>query len=239
MKEYQGENAKYFFWSLSNLYMINPALHRVIPNTSNNSLLDVGCGHGDFYPLATKKGYKYLGIDKFNDMLNEGRIKYPNAKFLKGDVKNLSDLKLNKKFDVILCNMLFATFARPSEITKVLTETRKLLTPNGKVVISAAHPAFDGYMQSNLFQRKDIKTQFEGYYKEGAKYEVRPKHSKMHFTDYHHTLETYIDSAQQAGLNLIKLDDCRPLPKLKKVDPKYYAMRSKFPCFMVLTFSKK
>jgi len=239
MKEYEGANAKNFYWGLSNLYLINPALDRAIPKVKKGNLLDVGCGHGHYYPIAMKKSYTYVGVDNSRDMLEEGRRKHNEAKLFQGDARRLDLLNLTAKFDIILCNMLFTSFSRTSDVRKVFQGCAKLITNKGRMVVSAAHPVFDGYMQNGILNRKEIKADFRGYFEEGAKYQVRPESTKYYFTDYHHTLEMYINAATRAGLILDDLDDCRPAPRLKKLNLSYFENKMRIPTYLVLTFIKR
>lgn len=58
------------------------------------SVLDVGCGTGDFAFFLQKYGVKkYVGIDIFENAVKKARLKYPFADFLVGD---FLELKLEK-----------------------------------------------------------------------------------------------------------------------------------------------
>ena len=63
-----------------------------------DSVLDVGCGVGHFYPWV--KGMDYLGIDLSEDMLRKAREFNPNGKFEYGDVYDLSKFRV---FDSVVC----------------------------------------------------------------------------------------------------------------------------------------
>ena len=58
----------------------------------NKTVLDIGCGFGDLnITLEQKfKSYRYLGCDLCEDLVAEGRKRYPNAHFLVGDFLELS-----------------------------------------------------------------------------------------------------------------------------------------------------
>tara|TARA_B110001452_G_scaffold112645_1_gene93498 strand:+ start:281 stop:949 length:669 start_codon:yes stop_codon:yes gene_type:complete len=67
----------------------------------NASILDVGCGFGDFIKylnLNKIKNFKYVGVDIIEDFINEAKKLYPNddIKFYKS---NFIDLELSEKFD--------------------------------------------------------------------------------------------------------------------------------------------
>jgi SAM-dependent methyltransferase len=59
-------------------------------NLNNSSILDVGCGFGDFNKYLQSVGvvdYNYLGIDLMNDFVNVAKEQYPqnNIDFIAGD----------------------------------------------------------------------------------------------------------------------------------------------------------
>ena len=67
----------------------------------NASILDVGCGFGDFIKylnLNKIKNFKYVGVDIIEDFINEAKKLYLNddIKFYKS---NFIDLELSEKFD--------------------------------------------------------------------------------------------------------------------------------------------
>jgi SAM-dependent methyltransferase len=53
-------------------------------NLDNSSILDFGCGFGDFYGYLKKNNLNidYLGVDINENLINLGMQKYPQAKFL-------------------------------------------------------------------------------------------------------------------------------------------------------------
>ena len=67
-------------------------------NVSGNSLLELGCGTGKHALNLTKMGYKILGIDQSQEMIDAAQ-KNENFKCINGDIRNLN---LNKKFDSII-----------------------------------------------------------------------------------------------------------------------------------------
>jgi SAM-dependent methyltransferase len=53
------------------------------------SVLDVGCGRADMYPLATQKGLVYKGIDYNPNIINVAQQKYPGVSVETLDVLNI------------------------------------------------------------------------------------------------------------------------------------------------------
>lgn len=60
--------------------------------TTIKSVLDVGCGLGDFAPFLRARGFtgQYLGVDVLPEMLESARKRHPAEAFRDGDIRALS-----------------------------------------------------------------------------------------------------------------------------------------------------
>jgi SAM-dependent methyltransferase len=65
------------------------------------SILDFGCGFGDFYGYAREQGVRldYTGLDINEDLLEVARRRYPGARFV---CRDLFEQPLAQTFDVVL-----------------------------------------------------------------------------------------------------------------------------------------
>lgn len=63
----------------------------------NSTVIDVGCGQGDFYNYIKKLNVKYLGVDFSEQMIKIAQQKHKDANFLKDDFFNCD---LNSDFVV-------------------------------------------------------------------------------------------------------------------------------------------
>lgn len=77
-------------------------------NFNNKSVLDVGCGAGDFYSYLIKKGFhnfRYKGIDITHGMISIAeKNNYKNAEF---EVKDIINIALQEKYDFIVSSGIF------------------------------------------------------------------------------------------------------------------------------------
>jgi len=64
------------------------------------SVLDLGCGTGLYTIALKKKGFNAEGLDLSKEMLQIARKKSKNLKLYN---QNMSNFKINKKYDAIIC----------------------------------------------------------------------------------------------------------------------------------------
>lgn len=92
------------------------------------SILEIGCGTGNYTKILLERGYKVTAIDISGEMLEIAKEKC-STKFLEGDIRTI---KIDNKFDC--CLAMFAVMGyitKNREIIKALTNIRKHLKTNG------------------------------------------------------------------------------------------------------------
>lgn len=213
MKEYFGDSAKVYQQTDGKRYLLFPAIERCLPAAKNKdeTLLDLACGNGDLFPLVTEKGYSYHGLDISPEMIERANVEYPTGKYTLSSATDFSK-KLENKFDVVLISMLFPSFNRLEDITKVLQESKNVLKENGKIIMGVAHPLFDCYMRKGLLGLDYVETKFDGYFTSGQEMFIHKKFSggELTFHDYHWTFTDYFKAIRESGLNLTGIDECPP-----------------------------
>ena len=73
----------------------------------DKSILDVGCGFGDFYTFLKEQNVrlkKYTGIDITPEMVATARLRLPEVTF---QVRDILDNELNEKFDYVVASGIF------------------------------------------------------------------------------------------------------------------------------------
>lgn len=86
---------------------------------SSLSVLDLGCGFGDFYRYLIQAQYKidYTGVDIMKEFIQEAQKRYPQAQWKLKDA--LAYLDSDKKYDYIFGSGLFA-FSNRKKFEKII-----------------------------------------------------------------------------------------------------------------------
>ena len=97
-----GYHPHALYWSGRDIQEIRFTVLADIGIADGDSVLDVGCGFGDFKAWGEKQtlSLAYTGIDLSPDLLKKAQEHHPDAEFLAGD---LFDMKLeNNSFDWVI-----------------------------------------------------------------------------------------------------------------------------------------
>lgn len=76
---------------------------RLLPESKDETIVDIGCGTGRFAKLLYDKGYrKYLGIDFSKGMLEEAKRYNPSFTFIEGNVYDEAIVRMLQKYHVFV-----------------------------------------------------------------------------------------------------------------------------------------
>jgi len=237
MKEYFGATAQKYQQTKGKQYLLFPTLQKYLGTAKldNASMLDVGCGNGDFYQIAEEQHFHYFGLDISEEMISRAKQEYPKGEFQVSPATHFASL-YTQKFDVVVVSMLFPSLRDKESIIATLKESKRVLTKDGEILIGLPYPCFDGYMQFGILGRKDVAANFQGYFQSEAEFKITHQLSEGAFTfeDCHWTLGDYIECIKNAGLVIDFIDECKPAETIKVIDKAFYEERMKFPTYLVL-----
>ncbi|MCR8667232.1 class I SAM-dependent methyltransferase [Aestuariibaculum sp. M13] len=118
-------------------YALNKKLQLINSFSSESkTILDIGCGTGDFLQTAQKNGWTVFGIEPNKEARGVANQKTHDSVF---DVDQLSKFE-NYSFDVIT---LWHVLEHLSDLEDQISNFKKLLKPNGTLVIAV--PNFKSY----------------------------------------------------------------------------------------------
>jgi ubiquinone/menaquinone biosynthesis C-methylase UbiE len=107
--KWKGENQK-----------IREYLNRDLKGTS---ILDIPCGTGRFFKFYQERGFKFIGMDISNDMIEKA-----NKRTIYNDqvqIGNIFDIDTCTVFDVVVC-IRFLNLVDPEDVTKALKEMQRV-----------------------------------------------------------------------------------------------------------------
>ena len=174
-----------------------PAMRRVLPNLAGTSILDIGCGFGNFAAYALNEGVSsYLGVDISKRMIDvaRSRFKQPALKFINQAIEDL-DIEA-AAFDVVISSMCFHYV---SDYSGIVAKAKTGLRENGVLIFSVEHPICTALLCGWHQNEAGIKLHWpiDRYKDEGKRV------SKWFVDDvikYHRTIETYINVLIGHGL---------------------------------------
>lgn len=134
MKTYYTE--KFFEDLIDSLKSARHIVPIVLELVQPKSVIDVGCGTGEFLCIFRENGIKnMLGID--GEWVNKKKLRIPEKYFLSHNL--VEPLKIDKKFDLVVC--LEVAEHLPEKSAEILIET---LTNLGSVILFSAAIPFQG-----------------------------------------------------------------------------------------------
>ncbi len=142
----------------------------ILKQRNCNSILEVGCGTGMLARRFISKGYDYLGLDLFNEMLEIARLEVKSDKFIQCDMRNL---KFIKQFDAVLITGRSISYVVDNRgIIDTLKGVNESLVDKGLFV-------FDIFESNGIFDNFD---DFEQNIEHGSKKIKRISKMKLNLT---------------------------------------------------------
>ena len=117
----------------------------ILKKFHSNSILEIGCGSGMLARRFIVNGYKYCGLDLYNEMLDIAREEVPGGSFIQCDMRNLN---FDNKFDAaLITGRSLAYVPENSGIISTLYGVHHALKENGLFVFGVfeANGIFDNF----------------------------------------------------------------------------------------------
>ncbi|RFB14936.1 class I SAM-dependent methyltransferase [Bacillus sp. HNG] len=125
--------------------LIRPYTEKLLNVKTDQTILDIACGNGNFSKRLAELGAKVVAFDYSTKMIERAKIRtneYKNQIDYKvidaTSYEQLSELG-NEKFDSAVANMALMDIA---DIRPLVNSLHKMLKPNGFFVFSITHPCF-------------------------------------------------------------------------------------------------
>jgi 2-polyprenyl-3-methyl-5-hydroxy-6-metoxy-1,4-benzoquinol methylase len=124
-------------------FLIEPAVERVLRLEKGERVLEVACGNGEFARRMAELGATVLATDFSEAMLERARAHGGDVEYRQVDATDeaaLAALGESGPFDAVVCNMALMDMR---EIEPLARGAWALLRPDGRLLLSSVHPAFN------------------------------------------------------------------------------------------------
>jgi len=106
-----------------------------------NTLLDVGCGRGNFTAVLARRAVNTYGVDVSAVEVGEARLKYPGIFFAQATAENLPFE--DKIFDAI---SFLEVLEHVEDESQAISEIKRVLKDGGQVLISVPHKGLFAFL---------------------------------------------------------------------------------------------
>jgi ubiquinone/menaquinone biosynthesis C-methylase UbiE len=210
-----------------NAYYDRPNTLRLLSEVSGKSVLDAACGVGKYAEILIAQGASVTGFDISPKMIEfaKERNKESGQFFVHDLTKPFKMLKTNS-FDSVLCALALHYV---EDWTVTIQEFRRVLKPNGTLIISVEHPFFEfNYFKSTrYFEVEPVKCTWNGF---GKPVEVN---------SFRRSLGDCLNPLTNNGFYIDQLIEPKPTKEFEKLDPKHYKELNEFPAFMCIRAVRK
>ena len=191
-----------------------PALWSLIgASLQGKSVLDLGCGFGNFARQARHAGAKaVLGIDVSENMLAEARIRTNDAaiEYCRASIEEL--VLEQRTFDLVVSSLMLHYV---KDYETAVGKIARYLRPGGRFVFSVEHPIFTARSEQDWVRNQsgtELYWPVDNYRTEG---ERRTTWFVDGVVKFHRTVETYVNVTLDAGFQLQRLLEPAPAPQLQ------------------------
>lgn len=205
-----------------NAFIEQPAMRAALADVRGLDVLDAGCGPGILLEYLVGQGVRSAtGIDVTPRMLELARERAPEAKLLLADLARPLPFG-DDAFDTI-ASSLSLDYVR--DWTTPLMEFRRVLRPGGRLVFSVQHPtaSLAWYRPDEAFGVHYVESEWRGF---GGEAITVP--------DYYRSFDEIINPVVEAGFQITRLTETKPIAALRDAQPAAYDKYSRRPTFMVI-----
>ncbi|MGF9660192.1 class I SAM-dependent methyltransferase, partial [Pantoea agglomerans] len=126
--------------SAYNAHYDRPATLSMLGDVRGMTVLDAGCGPGHYAERLVERGADVVGIDASEKLIRLAQERVEQADFRVHDLESPLSWIDDDTFDRIVMALVLHHLHDPRA---TLSELRRVLRPNGRLVISTVHPVAD------------------------------------------------------------------------------------------------
>ncbi|MFS0879708.1 class I SAM-dependent methyltransferase [Metabacillus niabensis] len=194
-----------------NDFVEQPAIKSTISSLNGKTVLDLGCGNGQFSKYCVDNGaLKVTAVDISKNMIELAK-KENNHDKIDYICTPIEDLEVkNQKFDIIISSLMVHYI---EDYTRLIEKIVSLLNTNGEFIFSTEHPIVTARKEMNNWiideDGNKLHWGLDNYQEEGK----REEHWYIEgVVKYHRTISTLINTLINSGLVLEKIIEPQAIP---------------------------
>ena len=133
-------------------FYIDPVVMRLIKQQRPENVLDLGCGNGVLTKKIADEGIPVVGVDPSESGVLGAKEMFPNLDFRVCGVYDDPACAALDKFDLVVAEEVVEHLYYPDELLKF---SRKVLKPNGKLIITTPYYGYLRNLLLAIFNRWD------------------------------------------------------------------------------------
>ncbi|WP_312872608.1 class I SAM-dependent methyltransferase [Kibdelosporangium persicum] len=190
---------------LYNAHYDRPACLELLGDVSGRVVLDAACGPGLYAKELVTRGATVIGLDQSPRMIELARQREPMGRFRVHDLADRLDWLPDGSVDLVLFALALEYV---DDRTAALRELRRVLRPDGALVLSRMHPTGDWLRQGgNYFDVRVIEEVWNKGWR--VRYWLAP-------------LERTCEELHEAGFLIERLLEPRPKPQAAEISQATY-----------------
>ena len=112
-----------------------PVFRGLVADSRPGVALDAACGTGRHAAILSSLGWKVIGVDATDAMLERARAKVPDATFQSGRLEALP--VETESIDLVVCGL---ALCHVEDLTPVYAEFARVFRPDGRLITTDMHP---------------------------------------------------------------------------------------------------
>ncbi len=134
--------------------LIDPALLKLVGDCRGKKILDLGCGNGYLARRFARNGARVTAVDSSSRMIKNARAHDPmnilKIVYIQSDANRL-DMIPSCSIDLVYANMSLMDI---NDAEGAVSEVNRVLSEDGRFVVSISHPCFDNGSNSGWITEK-------------------------------------------------------------------------------------
>jgi 2-polyprenyl-3-methyl-5-hydroxy-6-metoxy-1,4-benzoquinol methylase len=131
---------------------IDPVVLDIVDSLEPSRVLDLGCGNGVLAGKLSRRGYTVTGVEHSQSGIDEARLMNPDVEFVQASVYDDPAALGLGSYDLVVSEEVIEHLYYPDAL---ITFADKVLTPNGRLIVTTPYYGYLRNLVIALFNRWD------------------------------------------------------------------------------------